>query len=76
MKVECLDNTNMERVLTVGEIYQVLEVGKFGDEYKLVADDGEVWRMSVKRFRVVEEERERRGGEIGTFADWMLLGGI
>ena len=55
MKVECLDNTNMERVLTVGEIYQVLKVGKFGDEYQLVADDGEVWRMSVKRFRVVED---------------------
>ena len=55
MKVECLDNTNMERVLTVGEIYQVLKVGKFGDEYQLVADDGEVWRCHIKRFRVVED---------------------
>ena len=55
MKVECLDNTNMERVLTVGEIYQVLKVGVYGDEYQLVADDGEVWRMSVKRFKVIED---------------------
>ena len=55
MKVECLDNTNMERVLTVGEICQVLKVGVYGDEYQLVADDGEVWRMSVKRFKVVED---------------------
>ena len=74
MKVECLDNTNMERVLTVGEIYQVLKVGVYGDEYQLVADDGEVWRCHVKRFKVVgEEERGRRGEEIGTPADWMLL---
>lgn len=55
MKVECLDNTNMERVLTVGEIYQVLKVGVYGDEYQLVADDGEVWRCYVKRFKVVED---------------------
>ena len=55
MKVICLDNTNMERVLTVGEIYQVLKVGVYGDEYQLVADDGEVWRMAVKRFKVVED---------------------
>ena len=55
MKVVCLDNTNMERVLTVGEIYQVLKVGKYGDEYQMVADDGEVWRCHVKRFRVVED---------------------
>lgn len=55
MKVVCLDNTNMERVLTVGEIYQVLKVGKFGDEYQLVADDGEVWRCHIKRFKVVED---------------------
>ena len=55
MKVECLDNTNMERVLTVGEIYQVLKIGKYHDEYQLVADDGEVWRCHVKRFEVVED---------------------
>ena len=55
MKVECLNNTNMERVLTVGEIYQVLKVGVYGDEYQLVADDSEVWRMAVKRFKVVED---------------------
>ena len=55
MKVVCLDNTNMERVLTVGEIYQVLKVGVYGDEYQMVADDGEVWRCHVKRFRVVED---------------------
>lgn len=70
MKVVCVNNTNMERVLTVGEIYQVLKVNELGDEYQLVADDGETWRMSVKRFEVVKEER---GGAIGTFADWMLL---
>ena len=55
MKVVCLNNTNMERVLTVGEIYQVLKVGKYGDEYQLMADDGEVWRCHVKRFKVVED---------------------
>ena len=55
MKVVCLNNTNMERVLTVGEIYQVLKVGKYGDEYQLVADDGEVWRMAVKRFKIIED---------------------
>ena len=55
MKVVCLNNTNMERVLTVGEIYHVLKVGVYGDEYQLVADDGEVWRMAVKRFKVVED---------------------
>ena len=55
MKVVCLGNTNMERVLTVGEIYQVLKIGKYQDEYQLVADDGEVWRMAVKRFKVVED---------------------
>lgn len=55
MKVVCLDNTNMERVLTVGKIYQVLKVGVYGDEYQLVADDGEVWRCHIKRFKVVED---------------------
>ena len=55
MKVVCLNNTNMERVLTVGEIYQVLKVGVYGDEYQLVADDGEVWRCHIKRFKVVED---------------------
>ena len=54
MKVECLDNTNMERVLTVGEIYQVLKVGVYGDEYQLVADDGEVWRCHIKRFEFIK----------------------
>ena len=55
MKVVCLNNTHMERVLTVGEIYQVLKVGVYGHEYQLVADDGEVWRCHVKRFKVVED---------------------
>ena len=56
MKVVCLNITNMERVLTVGEIYQVLKVGVYGDEYQLVADDGEVWRCHIKRFKVVEDQ--------------------
>ena len=55
MKVVCLNNTNMERVLTDGEIYQVLKVGVYGDEYQLVADDGEVWRCHIKRFKIIED---------------------
>ena len=55
VKVVGLNNTNMERVLTVGEIYQVLKVGVYGDEYQLVADDGEVWRCHVKRFEIIED---------------------
>ena len=54
MKVICLNNTNMERVLTVGEIYQVLKVGKFGDELMIIADDGEVWRCHIKRFEFIK----------------------
>ena len=54
MKVVCLDNTNMERVLTVGEIYQVLKVGVYGDELMIIADDGEVWRCHIKRFEFIK----------------------
>lgn len=55
MKVVCVNNTNMERVLTVGEIYQVLKIGVYGDELMIIADDGEVWRCHIKRFKVVED---------------------
>ena len=54
MKVVCLNNTNMERVLTVGGIYQVLKVGVYGDELMIIADDGEVWRCHIKRFEFIK----------------------
>ena len=56
MKVKCINNKHQEKQLTIGKVYTVKKVsGKNNDEYIIEADDGMLWRMSVKRFEVVED---------------------
>lgn len=56
MKIKCINNKYQEKQLTIGEIYEVIKIGGIdNDEYIIEADDGMLWRMSVKRFEVVEE---------------------
>lgn len=56
MKIKCINNKYQEKQLTLGKVYAVKKVsGKNNDEYIIEADDGMLWRMSVKRFEVVED---------------------
>ena len=56
MKIKCINNKYQEKQLTIGKVYIVKKVtGKNNDEYIIEADDGMLWRMSVKRFEVVED---------------------
>ena len=56
MKVRCIDNTHQELQLTIGKVYTVVTVcGPNNDTYVIECDDNRIWRMSTKRFEIVEE---------------------
>lgn len=56
MKIKCINNKHQEKQLAIGKVYTVKKVsGKNNDEYIIEADDGKLWRMSIKRFEVVED---------------------
>lgn len=56
MKIKCINNKHQTKQLTIGKIYEVIKIGGIeNDEYSIISDDNSLWRMSVKRFEVVED---------------------
>jgi hypothetical protein len=56
MLVRCIDNEVAARSLTVGKVYEVIEVTNNGKNYKIIDDRGMFWYPLYDRFVVVEKE--------------------
>lgn len=60
IKIKCINNTNQERFLTIGKIYDTIEIPDNSSLYDIVDDSGDDSSYYKDRFINIQEERKEK----------------
>lgn len=60
IKIKCINNTNQERFLTIGKIYDTIEIPDNSSLYDIVDDSDDDSSYYKDRFINIQEERKEK----------------
>jgi hypothetical protein len=60
MKVKCINDGGWEHHLTIGKIYEVIEIVNNGYYYVIIDDEGYKWRYLKEHFKPLSEIRNEK----------------